>query len=57
VLVLILITYYFGEAAGQGFIHDFAGLTMFAVALMTVFGIDALYANLRHRHATQGVRR
>ena len=56
VLVLILITYYFGEAAGQGFIHDFAGLTMFAVALMTVFGVDALYTNLRHR-ATQGVGR
>ena len=54
VVALILITYYFGEAAGQGFIHDFAGLTMFAVALMTVFGIDAVYAKLRHRHAPQG---
>jgi exosortase len=47
VLVLILITYYFGEAAAQGFLHDFAGLTMFAVALVTVFGIDSLFTRLR----------
>lgn len=40
VLVLVLITYHFGEAAAQGFVHDFAGLLMFAVALLTVFGID-----------------
>jgi exosortase len=42
VLTLVLVTYYFGEAAAQGFIHDFAGLLMFAVALMTIFGIDKL---------------
>jgi exosortase len=40
VMSLVLITYYFGEAAAQGFVHDFAGLLMFAVALLTVFGID-----------------
>jgi exosortase len=40
VLALVLITYYFGEAAAQGFIHDFAGLLMFAVALLTIFSID-----------------
>src|SRR5438045_5052544 len=42
VLTLILVTYYLGEAAGQGFIHDFAGLTVFLVALLTIFGADAL---------------
>ena len=42
VLVLVLVTYHFGDAAAQGFIHDFAGLLMFAVALLTVFGIDQL---------------
>jgi len=56
VVALILITYYFGEAAGQGFIHDFAGLTMFAVALMTVFGIDSLYNGLRRRRSRAAVR-
>lgn len=42
VLVLVLVTYHFGDAAAQGFLHDFAGLLMFAVALLTVFGIDQL---------------
>jgi exosortase len=46
VLVLILVTYYFGESAGQGFIHEFAGLTVFAVALLTIFGADALFTKL-----------
>jgi len=42
VMVLVLVTYYLGEAAAQGFVHEFAGLLMFAVALMTVFAIDSL---------------
>lgn len=42
VLVLVLITYHLGDAAAQGFLHDFAGLLMFAVALFTIFGIDKL---------------
>lgn len=46
VLILILITYYLGEAAAQGFLHDFAGLTMFAVALFTVFVIDSIFTRL-----------
>jgi exosortase len=40
VLALVLITYYFGESVAQGFVHDFAGLLMFSVALVTVFAID-----------------
>lgn len=40
VLVLVLVTYYLGEAAAQGFVHDFAGLLMFAVALVTIFAVD-----------------
>ena len=43
VLILILITYHYGEAAAQGFLHDFAGLTMFAVALATIFVLDSLF--------------
>ena len=42
VLVLVLVTYHFGDSAAQGFVHDFAGLLMFAVALLTVFGLDQL---------------
>ena len=49
VVTLILVTYYFGEAAGQGFIHDFAGLTVFLVALLAIFGVDALFSSFRER--------
>jgi exosortase len=49
VMVLILVTYHFGEAAGQGFIHDFAGLMVFFVALLTIFGADALVSGFRER--------
>jgi hypothetical protein len=31
-----------GEAAAQGFLHDLAGLTLFAVALVTIFAIDRI---------------
>jgi exosortase len=42
VLALVLITYYFGDAVAQGFVHDFAGLLMFSVALVAVFAVDQL---------------
>lgn len=38
VIVLVLVTYYFGDAAGQGFVHDFAGIMLFMVAtVLTIF--------------------
>lgn len=40
VLILILLTYHAGEAAAQGFLHNFAGMTMFITALLAIFGID-----------------
>ena len=40
VLILILLTYHFGEAAAQGFLHNFAGVFMFAVALITIYLAD-----------------
>ncbi|MBB5686641.1 exosortase V [Sphingobium boeckii] len=49
VLVLILLTYYAGEAAAQGFLHNFAGLTMFVTALLAIFAIDALAGPLLRR--------
>ena len=54
VLLLLLITYHFGEAAGQGFFHDLAGMTMFAVALLGIFLLDWLATPLRKRWATKG---
>lgn len=42
ILLLVLLTYHAGEAAAQGFLHDFAGMTMFLTALITIFAIDHL---------------
>lgn len=47
VILLILITYYFGDAAAQGFAHDFAGLIMFLISVLTIFAIDGLAAPVR----------
>ena len=47
IIFLILLTYYFGEAAAQGFMHDFAGLVMFVISLLTIFAIDWLGTPLR----------
>jgi exosortase len=49
VITLVLVTYYLGDAAAQGFLHDFAGLMMFAVALITIFAIDSLATPLFSR--------
>ncbi|WP_425228642.1 exosortase V [Sphingomonas sp.] len=42
VILLILITYYMGNEAAQGFLHQFAGMTMFAVALAGTIAIDSV---------------
>ncbi|NVD45758.1 exosortase V [Qipengyuania atrilutea] len=42
VLILILLTYHAGEATAQGFLHNFAGIFMFAVALGLTFLLDEL---------------
>ena len=41
VMVLALITYYFGDEAGQGFLHGFAGLVLFMTALMFIIASDS----------------
>jgi exosortase len=52
VVTLVLITFYLGEAAAQGFLHDFAGLTLFLVALVTIIGLDSAFSSLRSRRRT-----
>ncbi|MFT3953838.1 MAG: exosortase B [Piscinibacter sp.] len=42
VMVLALVTYHLGDAAGQGFLHGFAGMVLFLVALVMVMLVDAL---------------
>lgn len=40
VMTLSLITYHFGDAAGQGFLHGFAGMVLFLSALLLIIGFD-----------------
>lgn len=40
VMILVLVTHHFGDAAGQGFIHDFAGIVLFALALALMAMVD-----------------
>jgi exosortase B len=49
VIALVLITYHFGDAAAQGFLHSAAGMVMFVAALLTIFMIDTLMTPIRRR--------
>ena len=42
VMILVLVTYYFGDEAGQGFVHGFAGMVLFMVALMLMLLYDRI---------------
>jgi exosortase len=42
VMALSLITYHFGDEAGQGFLHGFAGMVLFLSALLLIIGFDTM---------------
>lgn len=42
VIILVLVTYYFGDEAGQGFLHKFAGILLFVFSLLFLFALDGL---------------
>lgn len=42
VMILVLVTYHFGDEAGQGFVHGFAGMVLFIVALVFMLLTDKL---------------
>jgi exosortase B len=44
VIILVLVTYHFGDAAGQGLVHDFSGLVLFVIALIGILVLDAILA-------------
>lgn len=46
VTFLVLITYYFGEEAGQGLLHDLTGLVMFCSALLLFILFDTILFKL-----------
>ncbi len=49
IMILILLTYFAGNDAAQGFLHGFAGMVVFTVALGLVFGFDQLVSRFERR--------
>ena len=52
VITLTLITYYFGDAAGQGFLHGFAGMVLFVSALVLILSVDTMLQWLLRRRGS-----
>ena len=46
VITLVLVTYYLGDEAGQGFLHGAAGMVLMLVALLFFFALDKLLDTL-----------
>lgn len=40
IVILVLLTYYYGDAVAQGFLHMTAGVVLFGVALILIFLLD-----------------
>jgi exosortase len=51
IMVLVLLTYFAGDAVAQGFLHVTAGLFVFAVALIMVFLVDHVASAVLKRMA------
>ena len=54
VIILVLVTYYMGDEAGQGFIHDFAGISLFIFGLLLLFALDNVLGLFFDRRQGQG---
>jgi exosortase B len=51
VCTLTLITYYFGDAAGRGFLHGFAGMVLFISALLLIISVDSFLQFVARKRA------
>ena len=54
VMTLSLITYHFGDAAGQGFLHGFAGMVLFLSALLLIIAFDTTLHNIERFRQRRG---
>jgi exosortase/archaeosortase family protein len=52
VMVLVLVTYYLGDEAGQGFLHGAAGMVLMGAALAVLVLLDSLLALVLKPKAT-----
>lgn len=46
VMILILVTYHFGDEAGQGVIHGMAGMLLFVISLVFLFVFDMVLGKI-----------
>ncbi|WP_347985967.1 exosortase B [Methylomonas sp. AM2-LC] len=53
VIVLTLVTFYYGADVGQGFVHGFAGIVLFSVALLLTISADSLIQKYVDRRANR----
>lgn len=53
VMILVLVTYHFGDEAGQGFVHGFAGMVLFIVALLLMLLLDKVISLFMAPHRAQ----
>lgn len=53
VIVLVLVTYHFGDEAGQGFLHGAAGMVLMIAALLFFFLLDAMLEKFLARERKQ----
>jgi exosortase len=49
IMILILLTYFYGDAVAQGYLHFTAGFLLFVIALSLVFASDRLLARILPR--------
>jgi len=56
VMILVLVTYHFGDEAGQGFVHGFAGMVLFMVALMLMLVLDKVLGLFLPAHRREAAR-
>lgn len=54
VAALVLLTYYYGDAVAQGYLHEFAGMVTFTSALLLLFLVDAMLTPVRNFLAQPG---
>lgn len=47
VVILILVTHYFGDRVAQAYVHDVAAILLFTVAVLMMIGADALIERVR----------
>ncbi len=53
IMILILLTYFAGNEAAQGFLHGFAGMVVFTIALGLVFAFDQLVSAVERRRGAR----